>query len=116
MYTPTSSHASGPRRTPRHSLIVVMTDDRSVCLDQLARHLPSNEREVSVIVACAGEPADLSTLKERISHAEYLLAPAGTPAEELRALGMRHACGDIVTLFDGSVPSRVLRDQERARA
>ena len=75
----------------------------------LAEHLPiSNERDVDVIVACAGQPMNLQALQRTIVDAQFLLAPAGTSMEDLRELAMRQAPGDIVTLLSGALMSQAL--------
>jgi hypothetical protein len=58
---------------------------------------------MDVVVACAGQPTNLSALQRTIGAAQFLLAPAGTSTEDLRALAMRQAPGDIVTLLSGAL-------------
>ena len=75
----------------------------------LAERLPiANERDVDVIVACAGQPMNLHALQRTIADAQFLLAPAGTSMEDLRELAMRQAPGDIVTLLSGALMSQAL--------
>jgi hypothetical protein len=57
---------------------------------------------VDVIVACAGQPSDLPALQHAVRDAQFLLAPAGTSAEDLRELAMQLAPGDIVRLLNGT--------------
>jgi hypothetical protein len=77
----------------------------------LAERLPiSYERDVDVIVACAGQPMNLQALQRTVVDAQFLLAPAGTSMEDLRELAMRQAPGDIVTLLSGALMSQALTD------
>lgn len=93
-----------PRRTPRVSLIVVLPENHVVCPDRLAEGLRAHgNQDVDVVVACAGQPTNLSALQRRVGDAQFLLAPAGTSTEDLRELAMRQAPGDIVTLLRGAV-------------
>ncbi len=93
-----------PRRTPRVSLIVVLPENHVVSPDRLAESLRAHEdQEVDVIVACAGQPTNLSALQRSVGDAQFLLAPAGTSTEDLRELAMRQVPGDIVTLLSGAV-------------
>lgn len=94
---------SGPRRTPRKSLIVVLPDNHVVAPDLVAERL-SNEgesEEMDVILACAGQPVSITALQRRVRDLQVLLAPAGTSSEDLRELAMLRAPGDIVTLLTG---------------
>jgi hypothetical protein len=94
--------ASGPRRTPRKSLIVVLPDNHVVSPDLVSGQLAvEGHYETDVIVACAGQPAGIAALQRRIRDLQVLLAPAGTPTEDLRELAMNQALGDIVTLLSG---------------
>lgn len=96
--------STGPRRTPRISLIVVLPDNHVLSADKLAQRLPvGGEHEVDIIVACAGQPADLGSLHRTARGAQFLLAPAGTTEEELREIAMTQAPGDIVTLLSGAL-------------
>ena len=95
--------SSGPRRTPRVSLIVVLRDDEVVEADLLALHLSSERSEdVDITIACAGQPSNLEALQKTARTATFLLAPAGTTAEDLRELAMAQTPGDIVTLISGA--------------
>ncbi|HEY5021259.1 MAG TPA: hypothetical protein VII30_02105 [Gemmatimonadaceae bacterium] len=97
------------RRTPRTTLIVVLPENHFVSPSGLAERLPiANERDVDVIVACAGQPMNLHALQRTIADAQFLLAPAGTSMEDLRELAMRQAPGDIVTLLSGALMSQAL--------
>lgn len=97
----TPATRTGPRRTPRKSLIFVMPGDHCVSEEFLTRRLlPHSEQdEVDVILACAGEPRDLDSIQRRVRDLQVLLAPAGTSPEDLRELAMERAPGDIVTLM-----------------
>jgi len=106
--------AFSPRRAPSVSYIVVVPEDHIVSAERLAQRLPrAADRAVKIIVACAGQPADLGMLQRTVANAEFLLAPVGTTAEELRELAMRRAPGDIVTLVDGASP-RAMSDRSSA--
>lgn len=95
--------STGPRRTPRISLIVVLPDNHVLSPDRLAQRLPlGTDHTVDIIVACAGQPADLGSLHRTTRDAQFLLAPAGTSEEDLRELAMTQASGDIVTLLSGA--------------
>jgi hypothetical protein len=101
---------SKPKRlTPRTTLIVVLPENHFVSPSGLAEHLPiTDERDVDVIVACAGQPMNLQALQRTVVDAQFLLAPAGTSMEDLRELAMRQAPGDIVTLLSGALMSQAL--------
>jgi hypothetical protein len=91
------------RRTPRVSVVVVLPENHVVSPDTLLEGLRLNSgSEVDVLVACAGQPANLSALQRCVRDAQFLLAPAGTAPERLRELAMEHASGDIVTLLSGA--------------
>jgi len=93
-----------PRRTPRVSLIVVLPENHVVSPDRLAEGLRAHgNQDVDVVVACAGQPTNLSALQRSVGDAQFLLAPAGTSTEDLRELAMRQVPGDIVTLLSGAL-------------
>jgi hypothetical protein len=93
-----------PRRTPRVSLVVVLPENHSISPERLARSLDAHgDQQIDVVVACAGQPTNLSALQRTIGAAQFLLAPAGTSTEDLRAMAMRQAPGDIVTLLSGAL-------------
>ena len=102
------------RHTPRTSLIVVLSDNHVVSPDRLAERLPSGADGFDmIVVACAGQPANLNALQRTIRDAQFLLAPAGTSAEDLRELAMRQAPGDIVTLLSGALlPETAMAERE----
>ncbi|SRR6266550_5416443 len=92
------------RRTPRVSLIVVLPEHHVVSPDRLSQQLRAHEnQEVDIVVACAGQPTNLTALQRSVGDAQFILAPAGTSTEDLRALAMRQAPGDIVTLLSGAL-------------
>jgi hypothetical protein len=93
-----------PRRTPRVSLIVVLPENHVVSPDRLAEGLRAHgNQDIDVVVACAGQPTNLSALQRSVGDAQFLLAPAGTSTEDLRELAMRQVPGDIVTLLSGAL-------------
>jgi hypothetical protein len=93
-----------PRRTPRVSLIVVLPENHVVSPDRLAERLRAHgNTDIDVVVACAGQPTNLSALQKSVGNAQFLLAPAGTSTEDLRELAMRQVPGDIVTLLGGAL-------------
>ena len=93
-----------PRRTPRVSVVVVLAEGHSVSPDILLNRLRARgDQEIDVLVACAGQPANLSALQRSVGDAQFLLAPAGTSPEDLRELAMSKAPGDIVTLLSGAL-------------
>lgn len=95
--------ARSPRRTPRHSLIVVLPENHVVSPDRLTESLRARvDEDGDVLVACAGQPTNLSALQRSIGDAQFLLAPAGTSTEELRELAIRQAPGDVVRLLSGA--------------
>ncbi|HEY1952820.1 MAG TPA: hypothetical protein VGG76_08435 [Gemmatimonadaceae bacterium] len=97
------SDPQAKRRTPRVSLIVILPENHIVSPDSLAERLrPSDDQDVDVVVACAGQPTNLTALQRSIGEAQFLLAPAGTSIEDLRELAMRQSGGDIVTLVNGA--------------
>jgi hypothetical protein len=87
------------RRTPRKSVVIVLPSDLPIAASRLADEVPVTSSDVNdIIVASAGEPAYLTTLRKFLREAEFLVAPAGTSAEDLRELAMSRATGDIVKL------------------
>lgn len=93
-----------PRRTPRVSVVVVLPENHVVSPDGLLNGLRAcGEQKVDVLVACAGQPTNLSALQRCVRDAQFLLAPAGTSPEDLREMAMAQAQGDIVTLLPGSL-------------
>ena len=102
------------RRTPRLSLIVVLPENHVVSPDVLTESLRGRvDRHVDVLVACAGQPTNLSALQRSIGEAQFLLAPAGTSTEALRELAIRQAPGDIVRLVSGARFDSQVTEQER---
>ena len=100
------------RRAPRRSVILLLPDEHSVSPELLLNGLRlRREHEVDVLVACAGQPADLGALQRCVGHARFLLAPAGTPAEALREMALAQAAGDIVTLLDAPLIADAAVDQ-----
>lgn len=110
--TPVAANAAA-RHAPRQSVIMIVNEGAkadvafldSVFPSALAAATGAGEREqappdleVDLIVACAGQPADLRAWQMRMTGAQWLLAPAGTSAETLREMAMQRATGDIVTL------------------
>jgi hypothetical protein len=108
-----SAHVHGPRRTPRVALILVLCDDRRYEPKSLPlRLLRSNYEEIdSIVVACAGTPVNLDELKRTARGVQFLHAPPGTSAEDLRELAMEQTPADIVTLL--SVAHLSLRDRDQ---
>jgi hypothetical protein len=98
------STPTGPRRTPRKSLIVVLPENHVVSPEMVTDRLPTEADAdlVDVILACAGQPHSLAALQRRVRDIQVLLAPAGTSTEDLRELAMNQAPGDIVTLMCGT--------------
>ncbi len=98
---------SGPRRTPRRSLIVVLPENHSLAPERVVEHLADlgDQDVVDVIVACAGPSSSLAALQRRVRDIQVLLAPAGTSVGDLRELAMKQSPGDIVTLVSGVQPS-----------
>ena len=93
-----SAYSGERRRTPRKSVVIVLPSDLPMPT-RLADDLPGTSSDVNdIIVASAGEPAYLTTLRKSLRDAEFLVAPAGTSAEDLRELAMSRATGDIVKL------------------
>jgi hypothetical protein len=101
------------RRTPRVSLIVVLPENHIVSPDRLAEGLRAHgNQDIDVVVACAGQPTNLSALQRSVGDAQFLLAPAGTSTEDLRELAMRQVPGDIVTLLSGALLPAAGADSE----
>jgi hypothetical protein len=99
-----ADRAPSLRRTPRHSLIVVLPENHVVSPDRLTESLRARvDQDVDVLVACAGQPTNLSALQRSVGDAQFLLAPAGTSTEDLRELAIRQAPGDIVRLLSGAL-------------
>jgi len=102
-----------PRRTPRVSLIVVLPENHVLSPDRLAHGLRAHgNQDIDVIVACAGQPTNLSALQRSVGDAQFLLAPAGTTTEDLRELAMRQVPGDIVTLLSGALLPEAIANTE----
>lgn len=105
------NNPSMSRRTPKVSLIVVLPESHVISPELLAQRLREHrDKDVNVVVACAGQPTNLSALQRSVGEAQFLLAPAGTSTEDLRELAMRHAPGDIVTLVSGALLPAVSAD------
>ena len=94
---------TGRRRAPRLSVVVILPANHTLSPERLQDSLRASAgREVDVLVACAGQPTNLSALQRCVGNAQFLLAPSGTSSEALRELAMQHASGDIVTLLPGA--------------
>jgi len=99
-----ADRSTSPRRTPRLSLVVVLPENHVLSPDRLKERIWTGvDGQVDVLVACAGQPINLSVLQRTVGGAQFLLAPAGTSTEELRELAIREAPGDIVRLVDGAL-------------
>lgn len=108
-----SKHQAVPRRTPRISLIVVLPENHVVSPDHLAQGLRAHgDQDVDVLVACVGQPANLSALQRSVRGAQFLLVPLGTTTEDLRQLAMQQAPGDIVTLVSGALLPKLSANTE----
>ena len=108
-----AKHRLVSRRTPRVSLIVVLPEHHVVSPDRLAEGLRAHgNQDIYVVVACAGQPTNLSALQRSVGDAQFLLAPAGTSTEDLRELAMRQVPGDIVTLLSGALLPAAGADSE----
>ena len=101
------------RMLPRRSVVLVLSESRSISPDFLVDGIRfRRDEQVDVLVACAGQPADLSALQRCVGDAQFLLAPAGTSLEDLREMAMAQAPGDIVTLVTAPLISEgALADQ-----
>ena len=112
-----SAHSVGltspPRRAPRVSVVVVLPENQRVSAASLASLSRVKDHEVEVLVAYAGQPSDLNALQRSVRGAQFILAPAGTSAEDLRELAMHQARGDIVTLLSGALLSENRVTQQR---
>ncbi len=110
----TVKHSAAPRCTPRVSLIVVLPENHVVSPQRLAEGLRAHGgQQIDVVVACAGQPTNLSALQRSVGDAQFILAPAGTSTEDLRELAMRQVPGDIVTLLSGALLRESSVDAER---
>ena len=105
------------RTSPRRSVVVLLSESRTISPDFLFDGLRGRgDQQVDVLVACAGQPADLSALQHYVGDAQFLLAPAGTSLEDLREMAIAHAPGDIVTLVTAPLmPGATLADQPHIR-
>lgn len=90
------------RRTPRQSVIVVVSDDSVFSADALACHAIASGGDVDVTVACAGNLSVVGALRERPRNVRVLVGPVGMTRADLRELAMSQVSGDIVTLVDES--------------
>jgi hypothetical protein len=95
---------SGPRRTPRKSLIVVLPENHVVSPGLITERLPAegDDEKMDVILAYAGQSISIAALQGEVRDLQVLRAPAGTSSEDLRELAMKQAPGDIVTLVCGT--------------
>jgi GT2 family glycosyltransferase len=111
---------SAAKKEPLRSLIVVIPADHAFAPDRIADRLADGMKpDLDIIVACAGQPADLAAIHAHLPTAQFLLAPAGTSGEDLRALALAQAAGDIVTLVSGvpaGATSALDRDSAARRA
>ena len=97
-----SSELPERRAVPRRSLVVVLPENYVVSPDRLAEGLRAyGDQQVDVVIACAGQPANLEATRGSVGGAQLLFAPAGTTTEDLRELAMQQVPGDIVTLLCG---------------
>lgn len=93
----------GPRRSAGPIVSVVVTSNRDkallhTCLNSLARHC--QRLNVDLVVARAGGSQEVAALAKAYPFARFVTAPSDASIPQLRATGMRHAHGDIVTLTD----------------
>jgi hypothetical protein len=65
----------------------------------------------SIVIACAGPPGNLDEWKRTNRGVQFLQAPPGTSAEDLRELAMEQIHADIVTLQSVAHFSVLDRDQ-----
>jgi hypothetical protein len=109
-----ADRSTGPRRTPRKSVIVVLPDNHMVSPEAVADGLPKTEDHelVDVIIACAGQPANLAAIARVGRDVQVLLAPAGTSREDLRELAIRQAPGDIITMLSSAAVPIATREFE----
>lgn len=100
---------------PKYSLVLVLPENHVISPDRLAEALRSRGgHHTDIVVACAGQPTNLAALQRCVHEAEFVLAPAGTTVEDLRALAIRHTTGDIVTMLNGAVlPTYGSKTRER---
>lgn len=89
------------KKAARKSLIVVIPANHWVAPELIDERMPEGPTdELEVIVACAGQPAGLGAIQAQLRTAQFLLAPLDTTADELRALALSQAVGDIVSLLN----------------
>jgi hypothetical protein len=94
-------------------LVLVVCDDCQDDPKNLPLRLPRSTYEEidSIVVACAGTPGNLDELKKTARGVQFLHAPPGTSAEDLRELAMEQTHADIVTLR--SFAHLSLRDRDQ---
>lgn len=106
---------AGAQQAPARSLVVVIRENQRVAVDRVAQHLATGrDTSVELIVACAGQPVDRSTIHANFRDAQFLLAPAATAPRELRRLATAQATGDIVGFVDSRGEGDPIRMVEAA--
>jgi hypothetical protein len=84
------------RARPTISIVIASCREPRLLEDCLRSILPQAAIcAAEVVVARAGEPADLSALVERYPSVRFVEAPTGSGIPELRGLGMKNADGDF---------------------
>jgi len=90
------------QKDPVQALIVTIPAHHAVSVEHVLAHVPPGPADMrDIIVACAGQPADRAAIHAGLRSADFLLAPAETSREALRALAAKRAAGDILTFIDG---------------
>ncbi|MGH7129264.1 MAG: hypothetical protein ACREIV_11900 [Planctomycetaceae bacterium] len=98
--------ASAERRVradgrPTHSIVIASREARRELEAHLHFLMGSAEAATAeVVVARAGEPTEMRSLRASYPQVRFVALPKETSAAELRAAGMVEASGDIVTLLD----------------
>ena len=95
-----------PRRgaKPTVTVVVASKGDRSSLERCLAALVPQCSRfGAEVIVARAGAGPEVASLGRAMPQIRFILAPSDSDIDQLRALGMVEADGDIVALTDDRV-------------
>ena len=89
------------QRDPLQALIVTIPAHHVVAVDHVLARVPPGPADMrDIIVACAGQPANRAAIHAGLRSADFLLAPAETSREGLRALAAARAAGDILTFID----------------
>lgn len=86
-------------RGPRYTVVVAVGDRLRARSDRLAALQPLLDRNVELLIVCAGGASELPWSFVNRRGIRVINAPDDSTAADLRAIGMHSAVGDIVVLL-----------------